>query len=124
MGEVIPSRPLAEIRATGKSVPSRQIDAVRRFLASPRGRWWILFALALYAVIGFFVWIRRAGDFAGYLVVGELVLANRHLYIGPDTAPNTWPPFFSLLCVPLALLARLSPYLARGLWLCLNFFCL
>jgi len=124
MSEVIPPRPLAEIRATGKSVPSRQIDAVRRFLASPRGRWWILFALALYAVIGFFVWIRRAGDFAGYLVVGELVLANRHLYIGPDTAPNTWPPFFSLLCVPLALLARLSPYLARGLWLCLNFLCL
>ena len=34
---------------------------------------------------------------------------------------NTWPPFFSLVCVPLALLAAPTPYLARGCWILLNF---
>jgi len=79
-------------------------------------------------------WIRRPGDFAGYLLVGELALAGKHIYTdslaSADPAANsaiginTWPPFFSLLCVPLALLARPTPYLARGLWLTLNYFLL
>ena len=67
------------------------------------------------------IWIRRPGDFAGYLTVGELALAGRHIYHDAPPSMNTWPPFFSLWCVPLALLARPTPYLARGCWLILNF---
>jgi hypothetical protein len=33
---------------------------------------------------------------------------------------NTWPPFFSIVSVPLALLDRLSPYLVRIVWIALN----
>ena len=72
----------------------------------------------LYAIIGFFVYIQRQGDFKGYLEVGNLVLAGENIY---TTKANTWPPFFSVFCVPLALLAKLSPYVARGLWLLLSF---
>ncbi len=93
---------------------------VTAWLGSAHGRRWILRALLAYAVIGFFVWIRRSGDFEGYLVVGNLVRSGRHIYLDAGHGTNTWPPFFSLLCVPLALLAAPTPYLARGVWLLLN----
>jgi alpha-1,2-mannosyltransferase len=99
--------------------PARAWGRALMWVGGPQGRRWLLRALLAYAVIGFFVWIRRPGDFEGYLVVGNLVLMGRHIYF--DAAGlNTWPPFFSLLCVPLALLAAPTPYLARGFWLLLN----
>ena len=91
-----------------------------QWFASPSGQRWLARALLLYAVVGFFVWIRRPGDFAGYVVVGDLVRAGGHIYRDAPPGLNTWPPFFSLLCVPLSVLATVSPYLARGLWLLLN----
>lgn len=84
----------------------------------------LLGGLLLAAVVGAFTWIRRPGDFAGYLAVGNLVLEGRHIYAEAPPHVNTWPPFFSLLCVPLALLAAPTPYLARGIWLGLNAACL
>jgi hypothetical protein len=60
------------------------------------------------------------GDFAGYLEVGELVLQGRDIYAEARPGVNTWPPFFSVACVPLALIARLSGTLVRALWLLLN----
>lgn len=93
---------------------------VATWLGGPHGRRWLLRALLAYAVIGFFVWIRRPGDFDGDLVVGNLVLTGRHIYFDAARGLNTWPPFFSLLCVPLVLLAAPTPYLARGFWLLLN----
>ena len=78
-------------------------------------------AAAAFVIGGTISWIRRPGDFAGYLQVGDLVLAGRHIYADADPGINTWPPFFSLLCVPLALLARPTPYVARGVWLALNY---
>jgi alpha-1,2-mannosyltransferase len=95
------------------------IASLAAWLTTPPGRRLLLAALGVFVGVGFFAWIRRPGDFAGYILVGDLVLAGRHIY---QDAPriNTWPPFWSLLCVPLALLARPSPYLARGLWLVLN----
>ena len=57
----------------------------------------------------------------GYLTVGQLALAGRDIYRESPPGINTWPPFFSLLCIPLALLARPTSYLARGVWLALNF---
>lgn len=90
------------------------------WLSGVAGRRWLLRALLAYAVIGVIVWIRRPGDFAGYLLVGNLVLSGGHIYRDAPAGLNTWPPFFSLGCVPLALLAVPTPYLARGFWLLLN----
>jgi hypothetical protein len=83
------------------------------------GRWGLAL-LAAGLAVGFPIWVQRAADFAGYLRVGDVVLDGAHLYLDAPPGINTWPPFFSLLCVPLALLARASPYLARGVWLLLN----
>lgn len=101
------------------SVPERLATALADRLAWLEARWlWpgLLFVLA----VGLPFWIRRPGDFAGYLIVGDLVLAGRHIYLDAPPHINTWPPFFALLCVPLTLLARPSPVLARGVWLLLN----
>jgi hypothetical protein len=83
------------------------------------GRWGLAL-LATGLAVGFPVWVQRAADFAGYLRVGDVVLDGAHLYLDAPPGINTWPPFFGLLCVPLSLLARASPYLARGVWLLLN----
>lgn len=80
----------------------------------------MLRGLLAFALIGGLVWVRRAGDFAGYLLVGDLVLAGRDIYLDAPRGVNTWPPFFSLVCVPLALLAAPSPLLARAVWILLN----
>ena len=80
-----------------------------------------LAALALFAVFGLFSYSQRTGDFAGYLLVGDLVLDGGHVYVYAPACVNTWPPLFSLGCSPLALIARLSPTLARGLWVVLNY---
>jgi hypothetical protein len=64
--------------------------------------------------------IKEDGDFRGYLEVGELVLRGRDIYADARPDINTWPPLFAVLCVPFALLARVSVYLARGVWLLVN----
>jgi alpha-1,2-mannosyltransferase len=99
-------------------VPGR-LTALADRLARLESRWlWpgLLLVFALCAPL----WVRRLEDFDGYLLVGDLVLAGRHVYTDLPPHINTWPPFFSLLCVPLALLAAPTPYLARGVWLVLN----
>jgi glycosyl transferase family 87 len=102
----------------GPGVPGR-LTAVADRLARLESRW-LWPGLLLVFALGFPLWVRRPGDFAGYLIVGDLVLAGRHIYADAPPHINTWPPFFSLLCVPLALLAAPTPYLARGVWLVLN----
>ncbi|MGH3053742.1 MAG: glycosyltransferase family 87 protein, partial [Gaiellaceae bacterium] len=81
----------------------------------------IPWAVLAFVVGGSISWIRRPGDFAGYVLIGDLVLSGQDIYRESPPGLNTWPPFFSLLCVPLALLARPTPYLARAAWLALNF---
>lgn len=86
-----------------------------------RGRWGLA-VLLLVAIVGFLSWFRRGEDFRGYLAVGRGVLSGGDIYaVIPHTNINTWPPFFSLLCVPLALLAIASPVLASSLWILLNY---
>jgi len=51
--------------------------------------------------------------FTSYLDVGNAVLSGADPYALPA---NTWPPFFLLESVPLALVGRLSPHLALFLW--------
>jgi len=84
-------------------------------------RHWRTIGLVVAMLVAGASWIRRAGDFAGYVTVGRLVLTGGHIYADAGPGLNTWPPFFSLLCVPLALLAAPTPYLARGCWILLNF---
>ncbi len=65
--------------------------------------------------------IKEEGDFVHYVEAGARVLHGRDIYEGaaPDTV-NTWPPLFAVVCVPFALLASVSVYLARGVWLAVN----
>jgi hypothetical protein len=81
-------------------------------------RWLVATALVVY---GISLCVRRSGDFDGYLEVGGLILSGGHPYWDPPPGLNTWPPFFSVFCVPLAVLAKATPYLARAAWVALNF---
>ncbi len=96
---------------------------IERWAASDGAQAWLRRVVIVYVVAVFAIRIHHAGDFAGYLAVGELVLRGENPYRGAG-ALNTWPPFFNVLCAPLALLARPTPYLARGVWFVLNFLCL
>ncbi|MHB1278377.1 MAG: glycosyltransferase family 87 protein [Bacteroidia bacterium] len=55
----------------------------------------------------------REGDFIGYVIAGEYALNAKDLY---SHWLNTWPPLFSVFCIPIYGLDRVSPYLARALW--------
>lgn len=80
----------------------------------------ILCVLAVAFLASFIAYARKPRDFAGYVTAGDAVLAGRDIYLDTPPGVNTWPPFFSLICVPLALLDRVSPYLARSFWIALN----
>lgn len=55
------------------------------------------------------------GDFRGYVLVGNLLLDGENIYSDPKI--NTWPPFFSIVSVPIALIDNFNRYLVRFLWL-------
>src|SRR5258708_9108114 len=80
----------------------------------------VLCALFVAFVASFFAYARRSVDFAGYAAVGQAFLDARDIYLDTPVGTNTWPPFFSLPAVPLGLLDRVSPYLARILWIALT----
>ena len=56
----------------------------------------------------------RKGDFMGYVNAGNLVIEHKNIYLDPL---NTWPPFFSVFSVPIALGDHVSNFLIRFLWL-------
>lgn len=88
----------------------------------PLGKWQsrlVLFAFFVAFVASFFAYARRSVDFAGYAAVGQAFWDGRDIYLDTQGA-NTWPPFFSLAAVPLGLLDRVSPYLARVVWIALT----
>lgn len=62
----------------------------------------------------------RPGDFRLYTWTGEAALAHADLYHGCPWGACTWPPIFSLGCIPFALLTRWSETGARAIWLALN----
>ncbi len=63
---------------------------------------------------------QRPGDFAGYVLVGELGLTGGDIYRDAPPHTSTWPPLFALLCIPIAALARVSLVGTRLLWLLAN----
>ncbi len=62
----------------------------------------------------------RDGDFIGYVLVGNLTLQGQNIY--KDHLINTWPPFFSIVSVPIAIIDNVSHYLSRFLWLSASLF--
>jgi hypothetical protein len=79
----------------------------------------VLAVLFVAVVASFPVYARRAVDFAGYTEVGRALLNGRDIYADTSATTNTWPPFFSFVAAPLALLDGVSPYLAHCLWIAL-----
>jgi hypothetical protein len=80
----------------------------------------ILSSIILAFAASFFAYARRPGDFVGYAAAGNAVLNGRDIYLDTPPGLNTWPPFFSFVSVPLALLDRVSPYLVRVVWIALT----
>lgn len=58
--------------------------------------------------------IFREGDFGGYISAGKLAWNNLPIY---SDYRNTWPPFFSIICIPLYWLNELSYTGLRLVWL-------
>jgi hypothetical protein len=80
----------------------------------------VLSALLIAFAASFFAYARRSVDFAGYAAVGKAFFDGRDIYLDTPVGTNTWPPFFSLAAVPLGLLDRVSPCLARIVWIALT----
>ena len=81
----------------------------------------VVLGLFLAAIVAsFFAYARRSVDFGGYIAAGNAFFDGRNIYLDTPARTNTWPPFFSLAAVPLALLDRVSPYLARIVWIALT----
>jgi hypothetical protein len=80
----------------------------------------IVGALLFALVASFFAYARRDVDFAGFVAAGQAFLDGRDIYLDTPAGTNTWPPFFSLAVVPLGVLDRMSPLLARIVWIALN----
>lgn len=57
---------------------------------------------------------QRDGDFVGYINAGNAVLNQTPIY---SDYLNTWPPFFAIFSVPLALVDSMSPVLIRLIWI-------
>ena len=74
----------------------------------------------LSAVAASSIYVLRRGDLDTYIHAGYAVLLKRDIYTSQLPGNNTWPPFFSVLCVPLALLDTVTPYLARGVWVAMT----
>ncbi|MBI1306098.1 MAG: DUF2029 domain-containing protein [Bacteroidetes bacterium] len=73
---------------------------------------WCLIILAF--VFEFFRDIKRDGDFIGYVHAGQAVMDATPIY---NDYLNTWPPFFSIFSVPLAMGHNISPVAIRAVWI-------
>ncbi len=76
-----------------------------------------LFAIFLLAILVELLrsTFSKSGDFIGYVLVGNYVLDGENIYT--DSLINTWPPFFSIVSVPIAIIDNFSQEIVRFLWL-------
>lgn len=83
-------------------------------------------AIVLPEISVYFYRPGRGADMHGYVQAGQDALALKDLYLDSKSGRhNTWPPFFSFVCVPLALLDRyLGLPLTKEIWYFFNFFLL
>jgi hypothetical protein len=77
---------------------------------------WFFFIAGTFILYG----TRLREDLWGYALVGNAVLSKADIYLSTPPLLNAWPPFFSLVCVPLGLLSRISPYVLNFFWVALN----
>ncbi len=64
--------------------------------------------------------VKEKGDFIGYVNAGNLVLNQNDIY---SDVLNTWPPAFSIISIPLAIVHNFSFIFVRVLWMGIIFFC-
>jgi len=83
-----------------------------------------LAAIVLPEVTVYFYRPNRGFDIYGYLSAGNDALRLENLYrISEPAKNNTWPPFFSFFCIPLALSQKLFGLpVTKELWYFFNFF--
>jgi hypothetical protein len=83
-------------------------------------------AVVLPEVSVYFYRPGRGADLHGYIRAGQHALELKNLYLDSASGRhNTWPPFFSFVCIPLALLDRyLGLPLTKEIWYFFNFFLL
>ncbi|MDI1234853.1 MAG: glycosyltransferase family 87 protein [bacterium] len=81
---------------------------------------YLLYLILLLLVVFAFAKVGENGDFIGYTNAGDLVLQKGDIY---SDMFNTWPPAFSILSVPLAIINSWSFVFVRILWICFMFFC-
>ncbi len=84
------------------------------------GRNLVLGALFVAFIASCIVYPRRKVDLGAYVAVGTAFFDGRDIYLDTPVGTNTWPPFFSMAAVPLALLDRVSPFLPRIIWVVLT----
>jgi hypothetical protein len=84
--------------------------------------WFVLFLIVVpNLVVSLSTARSRGGDFRGFLIAGERLLAGTFLYEDSRVGTNvTWPPFFAVFIAPFALLARMNLPLTQMLWYCIN----
>lgn len=75
---------------------------------------WLMGLCVLALLLQALLSAQRDGDLIGYVNAGNAVLAGTDIY---RDYLNTWPPFFSLIAVPLALGYQVAPYLTKVVWL-------
>ena len=110
-----------DVQTSGRPLPSGgQHQHSKHGQLGPWQRKLVLGVLFVAFVASFFAYARRPGDFIGYVAAGNAVLSGHDIYLDTPPGLNTWPPVFSVVCVPLALLDRVSPYLVRIVWIALN----
>jgi len=73
--------------------------------------------MLVYALLCF----KNNGDFVGYVDSGNLLLDGKNIY---NSMFNTWPPAFSILSVPFAIINNINFHLVRFLWMIVLFQCL
>jgi hypothetical protein len=81
---------------------------------------YLLYLILLLLTAFAFAKVGENGDFIGYTNAGDLVLSKGDIY---SDMFNTWPPAFSIMAVPLAIVNAWSFFLVRILWICFMFFC-
>jgi len=80
----------------------------------------LLYLIYLLLLVFALTKVKENGDFIGYVNAGNLVLSQGDIY---SDVFNTWPPAFSIISVPLAIVNNFSFIFVRVLWMGFIFFC-
>src|SRR6266511_2722872 len=91
---------------------------------TPRERWLLVAAAALYAAVIIPVGVRRGGDLVAHFAEADDWLRGLPLYASAPRLGIWWPPFATLLVVPFAAVAHASAAVAKGAWAAASVACI